>query len=83
MEIFIGLCLQAVWTPPHNSVQAILYQSVFISVSGSVNTPLQVENMKSGLCFRMLIILNWKNTIFSLGSITKKDNQYEEKLRPK
>ena len=32
--------------------------SVFISVSGIVSTPLEVENMKSGLHFRIAIILN-------------------------
>ena len=32
MEICDDLCLCAVWAPPHNSIQAILYRSQFLAV---------------------------------------------------
>ena len=43
MGICIGVCLGAVWTPPHNSIQPIgLLVSLSVSVSVSVNASLYI-----------------------------------------
>ena len=38
MWICVGVCLYAVWTPPHNSIQSTFYQSFYCSWSWAVWT---------------------------------------------
>ena len=72
MGTCVSICLCAVWTPPHNSIQPIFYLSVSVSVSGSVNTSLERAYKCNNNASRLLnliiddFVLYWINSILSI-----------------